>query len=75
MLMPVVNDVAIDEDALARKDYRILGRLATHMCNHQIAAAAFLTEGTVKNYTSRVREQLHFRIGVEVALRAANLRC
>lgn len=62
------------DEALSKKEERILALLAQGMANKQIAATVFLAEGTVKNYVSRIMEKLHARSRVELAVRAAARR-
>src|SRR3984885_12224472 len=45
-------------EALSDKEEKILQLITDGLSNRQIAAAMFLAEGTVKNYVSRIRENV-----------------
>jgi DNA-binding NarL/FixJ family response regulator len=65
---------SVRDEALTDKQSRILDLLAQGMSNKQIAAAAFLAEGTVKNYVSRIMEKLHASSRLELAVRVFTRR-
>ncbi len=65
-----VDDDAAAPDALTPREERILALLAEGKSNREIARAAFLAEGTVKNYVSRIMEKLHARTRTELAVKA-----
>jgi DNA-binding NarL/FixJ family response regulator len=64
------EDLAPGPDALTPREERILALLAEGKSNREIARAAFLAEGTVKNYVSRIMEKLHARTRTELAVKA-----
>lgn len=64
----------VSEEPLNDKEARILHLLAAGNSKKQIAAAVFLTEGTAKNYVSRIMERLHAGSRIELAMRAVSRR-
>lgn len=63
-----------DDDSLTDKEEQILQLLAQSKSNKQIAAALSFTEGTIKNYVSRIMCKLHAHSRIELAMHAANRR-
>ena len=61
-------------ETLSDKEERILSLIAEGKSNKQIAAAAFLAEGTVKNYVSRILEKLHANTRTELAVMSLRQR-
>lgn len=64
------EDTVAGPDALTRREELILGLIAEAKSNKEIAKAASLAEGTVKNYVSRIMEKLHARTRTELAVKA-----
>jgi DNA-binding NarL/FixJ family response regulator len=60
-------------EALTEREREILKQLATGASNKEIAAALFLTEGTVKNYVTVVLGKLGVRDRTQAALKAREL--
>jgi DNA-binding NarL/FixJ family response regulator len=58
-------------EGLNEKEEKILALITEGMSNKQIAAAAFLAEGTVKNYVSRIMDKLHANTRTELAVISA----
>jgi DNA-binding NarL/FixJ family response regulator len=54
--------------ALSQRELDILKLLANGMSNREIAQELFLTEGTVKNYITRILQQLQLRDRTQAAL-------
>jgi DNA-binding NarL/FixJ family response regulator len=54
--------------SLSSKEEKILRLIAEGMTNRQIAATMFLSEGTIKNYISRIMEKLHAATRTELAV-------
>jgi DNA-binding NarL/FixJ family response regulator len=65
---------ASNDPTLSDKEARVLQLLAEGMTNKQIAAMVFLSEGTVKNYVSRIMEKLHASSRTELAVMAVRQR-
>ena len=63
-----------NQEALTDKEDRVLALLAEGLSNRAIADQMFLAEGTIKNYVSRIMEQLHARYRTELAVMAAARR-
>jgi DNA-binding NarL/FixJ family response regulator len=61
-------------ERLNDKEEKILRLIAEGLSNRQIAAAAFLAEGTVKNYVSRIMEKLHANTRTALAVISAKQR-
>ncbi len=55
---------------LNKKEYEILCMIAEGYSNREIAEELFFTEGTVKNYVSKVLNTLHLRDRVQAAIYA-----
>lgn len=56
--------------SLNEKEYEILCMIAEGYSNREIAKELFFTEGTVKNYVSKVLNTLHLRDRVQAAIYA-----
>lgn len=57
-------------DLLNEKEYEILCMIAEGYSNREIAEELFFTEGTVKNYVSKILNTLHLRDRVQAAIYA-----
>ncbi len=57
-------------ETLTQRDNEILQLIANGKSNLEIAAELFLTEGTVKNYVSRVMAKLHSNDRTQLAIKA-----
>jgi DNA-binding NarL/FixJ family response regulator len=66
---PLSKDEAPSEP-LTEREERVLALVAEGRSNKEIANAACLAEGTVKNYVSRIMEKLHARTRTELAVKA-----
>ena len=53
---------------------RILALIAEGESTREIAKTVFLAEGTVKNYVSRIMEELHARTRTELAVKAPRVK-
>jgi DNA-binding NarL/FixJ family response regulator len=61
-------------ESLNEKEERILNLITDGMTNRQIANVMFLSEGTVKNYVSRIMEKLHANTRTALAVISARRR-
>lgn len=73
------NVVAIDEKALenlgiSKREYEVLALLATGMSNQEIADALFISQNTVKTHTSRLFEKLDVKNRTQAILKSKELR-
>jgi DNA-binding NarL/FixJ family response regulator len=59
--------------ALSARELEVLRHLAAGRSNREIAAALFVTEGTVKNHVTNVLAKLDVRDRTQAALRAHTL--
>ena len=57
-------------EPLSERELEILGVLATGASNREIAAALFITEGTVKNHITNILGKLGVRDRTQAALKA-----
>lgn len=57
-------------EALTAREEKILALVAEGRSNRSIAEAVFLSEGTVKNYVSRLMEKLNAQSRTELAVKA-----
>lgn len=55
------NGAKFEEKGITPKEFEIIGLVAEGMSNKEIAAALFLSEGTVRNYLSNILEKLELR--------------
>ena len=53
---------------LTAKEYELLQYVAEGMNNKEIAAALFLSEGTIRNYLSTILEKLNLRDRTQLAI-------
>jgi len=60
-------------EPLSERELEILGRVAAGDSNKEIAAALFITEGTVKNHVTSILGKLGVRDRTQAALRAREL--
>lgn len=61
-------------EPLTAREERILALVAEGRSNRNIAETAFLAEGTVKNYVSRIMEKLNVQSRTELAVKANRRR-
>ena len=64
------NEPDEDISVLNEKEYEILCMIAEGYSNREIAKELFFTEGTVKNYVSKILNTLHLRDRVQAAIYA-----
>ena len=65
------SDEPVEElSMLNEKEYEILCMIAEGFSNREIAEELFFTEGTVKNYVSKILNTLHLRDRVQAAIYA-----
>ncbi len=57
-------------EALTERENEILGLITNGKANAEIAAQLFLTEGTVKNYVSKIMAKLHANDRTQLAIKA-----
>ena len=57
-------------EALTEREAEILNLVANGKTNHEIAEKIFLTEGTVKNYVSKIMSKLHANDRTQLAIKA-----
>ncbi len=67
--MPRAED-ELPSEPLTGREERVLSLVAEGRSNKQIANTLCLTEGTVKNYVSRIMEKLGARTRTELAVKA-----
>ena len=60
-------------EPLSERELEILGRVAAGDSNKEIAAALYITEGTVKNHVTNILGKLSVRDRTQAALRAREL--
>lgn len=72
LLRDIENPVEVEEELslLNEKEYDILCMIAEGYSNREIAEELFFTEGTVKNYVSKILNMLHLRDRVQAAIYA-----
>lgn len=61
------NAIPYEDFGLSAKEYEIVKLVAEGLNNKEIAAAAFLGEGTVRNYISAILEKLELRDRTQLA--------
>lgn len=61
-------------EPLSEREREILSRVAAGASNREIAAALFITEGTVKNHVTNILSKLGVRDRTQAALKARELR-
>jgi DNA-binding NarL/FixJ family response regulator len=61
-------------EPLSERELEILSRVACGASNREIAAALFITEGTVKNHVTNILSKLGVRDRTQAALKARELR-
>lgn len=66
-LMQKPNPVCYEAFGLSAKEYEIIKLVADGLNNKEIAAAAFLGEGTIRNYISVILEKLELRDRTQLA--------
>ena len=65
-----LNDNEPDDEPLTDREEKVLALVAKGRSNKDIAETAFLAEGTVKNYVSKIMEKLHVGSRTELAIKA-----
>ena len=67
-LLSTENDHKPEDDGLSDKEFEIIKCVARGLNNKEISDTLFLSEGTVRNYLSKILEKLHLRDRTQLAI-------